>query len=447
MTELNISEKTAATWIQIRSELKTKLQSQQYISFVEPLELFDDSEMTLKFRCPSNFIREWTSAHYSKLIRQRFEEITTEPFALELTVPAVSRAPSVVQSLPVIKKSKIRNELSQQSRLNPKFTFETLVPGDSNQFALAAGLSVSNSPGETYNPLFIYGSVGLGKTHLMSAIGSRIAEKFPGTVVHFTTFENFTNQMIEAIFSKRMNQFREKYRRGCDVLLIDDIQFMTGKEKTQEEFFHTFNHLYESKKQIVVTSDRNPDEIPGLHDRLRSRFKMGLDVYLQSPDIETRIAILKSEASSSGIVLEDTVASYIATNARNDIRELKGCLYRAIAYSSIAKKPLDLRIAEEALFGFRFKDRAPSQTTESVDNQSAARSRRNAWERQIKMFLLKKKTKMSLQQISKAFGCKNHTTALYAINKIQTMIEADPNIGAEVSQIEKSFDVRAFDVG
>ncbi|MGL4911743.1 MAG: chromosomal replication initiator protein DnaA [Romboutsia sp.] len=331
--------------------------------------------------------------------------------------------------------------------LNPKYTFDTFVIGNSNRFAHAACVAVAESPAKAYNPLFLYGGVGLGKTHLMHAIGHHIMTQKKDPKVVYVSSEKFTNELINSIKDDRNEEFRNKYR-NVDILLIDDIQFIAGKERTQEEFFHTFNTLHEANKQIIISSDRPPKEIPTLEDRLRSRFEMGLITDIQAPDFETRIAILRKKAQMENIEVPNEVMSYIAKNIKSNIRELEGALTRVVAYSSLTNRTISLDLATEAL-----KDIITSSKTEEItvnrikekvssvfnlkmeDFNSKKRTRSIAFPRQIAMYLSRELTDLSLPKIGEEFGGRDHTTVIHAHDKISKDIQEIEDVKTKIDKI------------
>lgn len=331
--------------------------------------------------------------------------------------------------------------------LNPKYTFDTFVIGNSNRFAHAACVAVAESPARAYNPLFLYGGVGLGKTHLMHAIGHHIMTQKKDPKVVYVSSEKFTNELINSIKDDRNEEFRNKYR-NVDILLIDDIQFIAGKERTQEEFFHTFNTLHEANKQIIISSDRPPKEIPTLEDRLRSRFEMGLITDIQAPDFETRIAILRKKAQMENIEVPNEVMSYIAKNIKSNIRELEGALTRVVAYSSLTNRTISLDLAAEAL-----KDIITTSKTEEItvnrikekvasvfnlkmeDFNSKKRTRSIAFPRQIAMYLSRELTDLSLPKIGEEFGGRDHTTVIHAHDKISKDIQEVEDVKTKIDKI------------
>ena len=333
------------------------------------------------------------------------------------------------------------------TNLNPKYTFDTFVIGNSNRFAHAACVAVAESPAKAYNPLFLYGGVGLGKTHLMQAIGHHIAGQKKDSKVVYVSSEKFTNELINSIKDDKNENFRNKYR-NVDVLLIDDIQFIAGKERTQEEFFHTFNTLHEANKQIIISSDRPPKDIPTLEDRLRSRFEMGLITDIQAPDYETRIAILRKKAQMERIEVPNEVMSYIAQNIKSNIRELEGALTRVVAYSSLSNRLITQDLATEALKDIisnshseevnipRIKEKVSSIfNIKMEDFNSKKRTRSIAYPRQIAMYLSRELTDLSLPKFGEEFGGRDHTTVIHAYDKVSKEIEADEDIKYKINKI------------
>ena len=331
-------------------------------------------------------------------------------------------------------------------RVNPRYTFDTFVVGSSNQFAQAACQAVAELPSRAYNPLFIYGGVGLGKTHLLHAVGHQSGRLFPGMVVVYLSSEHFTNELISAIRYDRTDAFRARYRT-IDLLLIDDIQFIAGKERTQEEFFHTFNDLYESRKQLVLSSDSSPKHIPELEERLRSRFEWGLIADIQPPDFETRVAILKKKADLNQVRLADDVAYLIATRVKSNIRELEGSLTRMIAFCAMTGREMSVDLAQEALSDL-WGEEEKILTIELIqrevsklfgvalsDLKAKDRTKAVALPRQIAMYLARQLTHASLADVGRAFGGKDHTTVLHAVSKIQTLLREDPKLRTSVDSL------------
>lgn len=447
------------SWEKTLKSIEKLVRPQYFQSFILTIRLVRAKGNTLLLGFPDRFYRDWVHDHYSALIQEKFDEASNKRFNLEFVVEtkrnlgATKAAKTPVVGSSASKKAQItprqKASLSAETVLNPKYGFETFVVGASNQFAHAASFTVAEAPGRHYNPLFIYGDVGLGKTHLLNAIGLKIQEKFSNLRVHYTTFEKFTNHMIESIRVEKMEEFRERYRRHCDVLIIDDIQFISGKERTQEEFFHTFNALYEHQKQIVLSSDRAPKDIQGLEDRLRSRFEMGLIVDIQAPEIETRVAIVSKKAETDGIRLPEEVAFYLAKIFRSNIRELEGALLKLSAFASLTGSELSMDLAKQVL--------KPEQTMESsvykdpeeimklvarqfkislVDLKSEKKNRELSMPRQLAMYLCRKYSNLSLPDIGTLFGGKNHTTVLHAVRRIGRLQASDPLLRDSVGKLE-----------
>lgn len=370
-------------------------------------------------RLPDLLTKQWIESRYLPLLREKLSLYIGQPTSIKFIIDEEQTTETEVS-------------------LNPKYTFDSFVVGNSNRFAHAASFAVSESPSKSYNPLFIYGGVGLGKTHLMQAIGHNILNKNQSFNVLYASSEQFTNDLINSIRDDKTSEFRNKYR-SIDILLIDDIQFLAGKERTQEEFFHTFNALYEANKQLVISSDRPPREIPTLEDRLRSRFEWGLITDIQPPDLETRIAILRKKAQSDNIEIPNEVTLYIAHNIQSNIRELEGALNRVIATASFTNRTINLDNAYEAL-----KDILPTPHPKKItidmiqetvaeyfsitvkDLNSKRRTRQLAFPRQIAMYLTRELTEASLSQIGESFGGRDHTTALHGCEKISREAIEDP---------------------
>lgn len=367
-------------------------------------------------------------------------------FILESQIQVTKTADDMTDS-----SGKGKNQKNGLSFLNPRYTFDTFVVGANNNLAHAASLAVAESPAEIYNPLFIYGGVGLGKTHLMHSIAHYILEQNPNSKVMYVTSEKFTNELIESIrnVNTTPTEFREKYR-NIDVLLIDDIQFIIGKESTQEEFFHTFNTLHESKKQIIISSDKPPKDILTLEERLRSRFEWGLTVDIQQPDYETRMAILKKKEELDGLQIDNEVMKYIATNVKSNIRELEGALTKIVALSRLKKQEVNVTLAEEALKDLISPDNKKQLTPELIvdviaehfnittnEIYSVNKSRNIAYPRQIAMYLCRKLTDFSLSDIGKVMGNRDHTTILHGIDKVEKNIKKDPSMQNTIDVLTK----------
>ncbi|NLM68638.1 MAG: chromosomal replication initiator protein DnaA [Firmicutes bacterium] len=408
---------------------------------------------TLYITVPNEFTRDWVEARYTIALRKTLRHIINEDWELRFEVDAppptqleqresLPEKPLVIDSI-----SDQPQEQKRASILNPKYTFDTFVVGNSNRFAHAASLAVAEAPARAYNPLFLYGGVGLGKTHLMHAIGHYALENNPDIRVIYITSETFTNDLIKAIGNKSMVEFRAKYR-NADILLIDDIQFVAGKESTQEEFFHTFNALYEANKQLVISSDRPPKEIPTLEERLRSRFEWGLTTDIQPPDLETRIAILRKKADLEGIDAPADVLAYIANHVQSNIRELEGAFVRVVAYADLNRMPISYEIAVEALKDIIGTQKQKPITIELIQQvvanhygikvsemKAKKRTRSIAYPRQVAMYLARELTENSLPKIGEEFGGRDHTTVMHACDKIGKELQQDPSLQLTIKEL------------
>ena len=444
-------------WDDLLCSIKTKLQGESFETWFDPIrfEGIDNGRQLIRLRAPNPVVRDWVTVHYAKLMDQSLGELNLTGYSFDwvladegaataqasnqnsfATGAAVARAieaspaPTRLETSPLPQRS-------LDAALNPKYTFESFVVGSCNQFAHAASLAVAQSPGKTYNPLYLYGGVGLGKTHLMHACGHAIKQRNPHLTLSYLSSERFMNELINAIRYDKTPSFREKYR-SVDVLLIDDIQFMAGKERTQEEFFHTFNALYEQQKQIVISSDCPPREIPTLEERLHSRFEWGLIADLEPPDLETKVAILKRKAETMGFTIPDEVALFIATRVKNNVRELEGSLIRLLAISSLRGTPITENLARDAIRNIASDEEPGLVTIPQIQKAVAAayklsveqlvsksNSRQFAFPRQIAMYLCKRLTNRSYPEIGRAFAGKHHTTVIHSFEKIQSMAAND----------------------
>lgn len=422
-------------WERILAVLQSRTDAHSFATWLQPASFSGSRNGVLYVRVPNPTFKDWIDANYQEAITEILTELTLPEKRVEF-VPE-KQPGSVDSSLP---SAKPMEDESMGSPLNAKYRFSTFVVGSSNQFAHAAAVQVAANPGRSYNPLFLYGGVGLGKTHLMHAIGHELRERFPAWRIMYLSSERFTNEMVSSLRDNRMATFHQRFR-DVDALLVDDVQFLSGKERTQEEFFHTFNTLYERGVQLAFSSDRPPKELEQIEERLRSRFEMGLSADLQPPDLETRQAILMKKAELVNLKLPERVALFIATSVRSNIRELEGCLVRLVAYASLtgeqpteamAKQVLEdllesetKRISIEVIqktvcdhFGLRM------QELKAKDN-----SRRVVLPRQVAMWLARELTQSSLPEIARAFGDKHHTTVLHSIGKIakQRLVDKDLN--------------------
>lgn len=440
-------------WQLILEKIDLRIGQENFDKWIKPLRLCSATEGSLAIEAPNRFFAEWLKKNYLEIIREEAEQVMGQRPDLKLSFAEgggqEKRGLSADQGQngePV--KTKIASS-EAPSTFSSKYTFNTFVVGASNQFAHAASMAVCESPGRTYNPLFIYGGVGLGKTHLLHAIGNFVKSKNPLMRTSYVSSEHFVNDLISSIQHDKMVGFRNKYR-NMDVLLIDDIQFIAGKDRTQEEFFHTFNTLFESRKQIVISSDRYPKEISALEERLRSRFEWGLIADIQPPDLETKIAILKSKAADRGFDLPNPVALYIADKIKSNVRELEGSLLRVIAVSSLTGAPITIDLVRDTLKGLSDADEkqiniktiqeaiCSNFNIKLFDIKSKKRNRSVTTPRQIAMYLCRKLTNSSLPEIGKQFGGKDHTTVLHSFNKINEMIKSDQKFAALVDKIIKS---------
>ncbi|ABS32387.1 chromosomal replication initiator protein DnaA [Clostridium botulinum] len=428
----------------IKGEL-TEVSFNTWIKSINPISLENNS---LKLAVPNDFTKGILESRYKDLIVNALKLLTSKKYNIDFIVTTEEKIEENQKNHNNEKSNIVVND-EMSTMLNPKYTFDSFVIGNSNRFAHAASLAVAESPAKAYNPLFIYGGVGLGKTHLMHAIGHYILHNNPKSQVVYVSSEKFTNELINSIKDDKNVEFRNKYR-NIDILLVDDIQFIAGKERTQEEFFHTFNALYEANKQIIISSDRPPKEIPTLEDRLRSRFEWGLIADIQAPDFETRMAILKKKADVENLNIPNEVMVYIATKIKSNIRELEGALIRIVAFSSLTNKEISIDLASEAL-----KDIISSKQTRQVtidiiqevvanyynlkieDLKSARRTRNIAFPRQIAMYLSRKLTDMSLPKIGEEFGGRDHTTVIHAYEKISNNLKKDESLQNAIKELNK----------
>lgn len=428
----------------IKGEL-TEVSFNTWIKSILPLSM--DKEF-IKLGVPNQFTKEILESRYKDLLSNSLQIITTKKYSLIFIILSEVNS-DTIDSDTLKNEQNLKNVDDMSAMLNPKYKFDSFVIGNSNRFAHAACLAVAEAPAKAYNPLFIYGGVGLGKTHLMHAIGHYILQNNPRAKVVYVSSEKFTNELINSIKDDKNEEFRTKYR-NIDVLLIDDVQFIGGKERTQEEFFHTFNALHENNKQIILSSDRPPKEIPTLEDRLRSRFEWGLIADIQPPDFETRIAILKKKADVENLDIPNEVMVYIATKIKSNIRELEGALIRIVAFSSLTNKQISVDLASEALKDIISNKHSKQITIELIqdivantynlrieDFKSARRTRNIAYPRQIAMYLCRKLTDMSLPKIGEEFGGRDHTTVIHAYEKISGEIKKDEALKNIVSDITK----------
>lgn len=416
--------------------LESQLSKPSYETWILSLEPVDLQENTLILRAANVFNRDWLQNQYASIIVESLQGTSGKQMDIRFVLPYEDLDPLPEDiSEAGLAENKSNNEENHGSILNPKYTFDSFVIGASNRFAHAASLAVAEAPAKAYNPLFIYGGVGLGKTHLMHAIGHFVSEHYPHLNVVYLSCEKFTNEFISAIQYKRSEEFRNRYR-NVDLLMVDDIQFLAGKEQTQEEFFHTFNALHEANKQIILSSDRPPREIATLEDRLRSRFEWGLITDIQQPDLETRAAILRKKSETENLKVDNDVLLHLANRINSNIRELEGALTRIYAYASFAARPITIELVDEVL-----KDTVAEAnkqvTVEEIqlvvaehfglrpsDMKTKKRTRAISYPRQIAMYLCRQLTDHSLPRLGEAFGGRDHTTVLHACDKIGKELEA-----------------------
>ena len=473
-------------WDSVLRSIKTKLQGESFETWFHPIrfEGIDKSRRLIRLRAPNQVVRDWVKVNYANLIDQSFGEVSLDGYSVDWRLPeelrssvppapqlsdqqAEAKAPereladlfigqsgesatAPASSANTNDQPATTKQVASDPTLNSKYTFDSFVVGSCNQFAHAASIAVAESPGKTYNPLYLYGGVGLGKTHLMHACGHAIKQRNPHLRLCYLSSERFMNELINSIRYDKTQAFREKYR-SVDVLLIDDIQFMAGKERTQEEFFHTFNSLYELQKQIVITSDCPPREIPTLEERLHSRFEWGLIADIEPPDLETKVAILKRKAETMGVSIPDDVALLIATRVKNNVRELEGSLIRLVAISSLRGLPISKDIVQDAIRNIAGADDSGVITIHQIQKVVATHyklsveqlvsknnSRQFSFPRQIAMYLCKRLTKHSYPEIGSAFGGKHHTTVMHSCEKIQRLTTADAGFQRSMLDLSES---------
>jgi len=419
-------------WSNAIDSLRERIGQQNFDIWIKPLHFLSIEGETVLLEVPNRFFKEWINEHYAPLIKEIFSFLIQKECHLQFRIRNEKRGEKAIAG-PSAEKKGSHKLYASQPIFNPKYTFDHFVVGASNQFANAACLAVANVPAKEYNPLFIYGGTGLGKTHLLHAIGNHIIQQhiFPDVKrICYISSEEFTNELINSIRYEKMDEFRNKYRK-MDILLIDDIQFIAGKERTQAEFFHTFNSLYEARKQIVVTSDKFPKDIPNFEERLRSRFEWGLIADIQPPDVETKVAILRKKAESENIPLPNDVAFFLASQIDSNIRILEGSLIRIGAFSSLTKTPVDIQLAREVLKNI-IKQKEEIISIELIqkvvsgffnvkvsDLKTKRKYKGFVLPRQVSMYLSRKFTNASLLEIGEKFGGKDHSTVLHSIKKVE----------------------------
>jgi chromosomal replication initiator protein len=434
---------TLTTWSNAQADLRQKIGESGYQSWITHLSALCEIDNTLILAAPDEFFKNWIMDHYFVLIEDVLKKHSSEAIQIEMRIIPREELPTTAIVAPLAPATTSPhtgiNKKLRGLHLNPRLTFDNFVVGSSNQMACGASQAVANAPAKAYNPLFLYGQSGLGKTHLMQAIANHVVCTNPNLQCAYLTSEQFTNELIDSIHHKTMNEFKQKYR-NVDILLIDDIQFIAGKRSTQEEFFHTFNAMHDNHKQIVITSDRPPKEISDLEDRLVTRFLWGLIVDVQPPDFETRVAILRKKTELESVKVPDDVVYFIAEQIKTNIRELEGALIRVVASSMLQEKPINLQLAQLVLKNM-LHETSKIISIEMVqqvvcdhfkvnvnDLKNNKRTKNFVLPRQIAMSLTRTLTRHSLPEIGKAFGGKDHTTVLYACKKIEENLSQDSEI-------------------
>jgi chromosomal replication initiator protein len=430
------------TWSQVLSRIEQSVDRTEFETWLAPTRFLAQKGETLDVAVPSQRYVDEIRERYGSRIRGLLNELTPERVQIHFVIEQSSDELPISIAPP-------KDELPT-AVFNPRYRFETFVVGNSNQLAYAASKSIAENPSGSFNPLFIYGGAGLGKTHLIQAIGHQIREIRSGLKVAYMSADSFVTELITSIRYDRMQSFRDRYR-SVDALLLDDIQFIAGKERTQEEFFHTFNALYEAQKQIVFTSDRPPKEIPTLEERLRSRFEWGLTADIQAPDLETKVAIIRKKAEEKKLDLPNEVALFIAERVRSNIRELEGHLNRVAAFASLTGNPVNIDLAKEALKDVLSKENKPITPTEILrvvaahyglkvtDIKAKSNAKTIAFPRQVAMYMCKELTDLSYPEIGKLFNDKHHSTVMYSVQQIKKMMDSDQQFARTVESLSKQF--------
>jgi len=438
---------TQEIWQEALSAIRERINGHSYETWFRPLALGPIEGNRARVSLPNSFFKEWFEEHYLDLLKGALEDLVFTKVDLELVIPDTEGgpAPAAPPSREGGGRRSARRPPAPHVSLNPKYTFHSFVVGSGNQFAHAASSAVAEQLSKAYNPLFIYGGVGLGKTHLLHAVGHLALERHPGIRISYVSSEKFTNDLINAIRFDATREFRTHYR-GLDLLLVDDIQFIAGKERTQEEFFHTFNDLYNAPKQIVISSDSMPKEIPGLEERLRSRFEWGLIADIQPPDLETKAAILRKKAQAEGLRIPDEVSLFIAKSVKSNVRELEGYLVRLVAFASLTGQEISLQLAQEVLKELVRDDRSitighiqrlVSDYFHLKVKELISRNRNKAvvLPRQVAMYLSRAHTGASLPDIGAAFGGKDHSTVIHACAKVRDLLARDEAFRKQVTEL------------
>ena len=444
----------ASIWEQILTRIESKVNRHSFYTWFKPTSFVADAGHTITVQVPNILFKDWLTKHYSLVLNEALAEVRRPGVALLFVAEGaplpVEAANERSNASPGPAQVDSAEPAQAGGGLNPRYTFDTFIVGPSNQFAHAACRAVAEAPSRSYNPLFIYGGVGLGKTHLMHAVGQYVLQHDAGLKLTYISSERFMNEMINAVRYDRILEFRARYR-SVDILLVDDIQFVSGKEGTQTEFFHTFNALYDAQKQIVLSSDRPPHEIPALEERLRSRFEWGLIADIQPPDLETKVAILKRKAEAEVVPLPDNVAIYMAGRIKSNIRELEGSLIRLIAFASLTGREISLELTQEVLRNVLEQDDR-AITIESIQKYvsdyyqlklSELKSKNNsksvAMPRQVAMYLCKSLTHASLPEIGRSFGGKHHSTVIHSIKKVDELRRRDADFNKLISTFLGNF--------
>ena len=441
----------AELWSQAVTEIKERIGRHNYETWIKPIGFVSRNKNEICLDVPNKFFRDWLTEHYLTQLQEILSTLAKHDVKVVFEINEKTSRQTIVEK--GLKRDERDRVQRSTSNLVPKYTFQNFVVGASNQFAHAACFAVANQPGEHYNPLFIYGGVGLGKTHLVNAIGHQAASQRPSLKVVYLSSESFMNELIGSLRRDKMDEFKKKFR-NVDILILDDVQFIAGKERTQEEFFHTFNSLYESHKQIVITSDKFPKEIPGIEDRLRNRFEWGLIADIQPPDMETRVAILQKKAENEGVELPHDVAFFLASNIDSNVRELEGSLTRLGAFSSLTKATITVELAKDVLRN-TLKNAQQEITVENIqkticdyfnikiiDLKAKRRTQNIALPRQVAMYLCRKYTETSFPAIGDKFGGRDHSTVIHASKTIERKIKEDPHMQTTIEKLERNLNIR-----
>ena len=440
-------------WAQALTVIKDQIGAQNFETWIAPIRFVSRTKHEVVLDVPNKFFRDWLTEHYIGKIEDILSSSAKHAVSVVFQVHERSAKPSHPEKAAPKRDERERDRQLRTNNLVAKYTFENFVIGASNQFAHAACVAVSNQPGDNYNPLFIYGGVGLGKTHLVNAIGHHATAQRPDLKVVYLSSESFMNELIASLRRDKMDEFKRKFR-NVDILILDDVQFIAGKERTQEEFFHTFNSLYESHKQIVITSDKFPKEIPGIEDRLRNRFEWGLIADIQPPDMETRVAILQKKAEVEAVQLPHDVAIFLASNIDSNVRELEGSLTRLGAFSSLTKATITIDLAKDVLRN-TLNGSKREITVENIqkticdyfnikiaDLKAKRRTQNIAGPRQVAMYLCRKYTETSFPVIGDKFGGRDHSTVIHASKTIERKIKEDPHMQTTIEKIERTLNIR-----